>query len=158
MELAVQEALAAAAGVIQSNLGELGIKVNLIAEDSQVWRDRTYKAHNYDISMIFYTTFEDPSLGVTRAYICNKENMVYRNASGLCDEALDADFAAAGATTNRDERRAAFTRAEKRIEGLLHTYPIVVEQQFYFGRKDLWDMEAAHATHPVDWSLVKARQ
>lgn len=147
--------LAAAAGVIQSNLAELGIKINLIAEESTVWRDRVYKKHEYDISLIFYTTFEDPSLGVARAYICNKDNMVYRNASGLCSPELDADFAAAGATNNRDERRAAFAKAEKLIEGLLHTYPLVVEQQFYFGRTDLWDMEQAHATHPVNWSLVK---
>ena len=149
--------LGLAGGLMQSNLADVGIKLNLVAEESQIWRDRVYKAGNYDIAIIFYTTFEDPSLGVTRAYICNPTKIVYRNASGLCDEALDADFAAAGATTDRGQRQAAFTRAEKRIEGLLHTYPLVIEKQFYFGRKDRWNMEQSHATHPIDWSLVKAR-
>ncbi|GAA1791769.1 hypothetical protein HC028_01250 [Planosporangium flavigriseum] len=149
--------LVAAAGVIKSNLEEIGIGVDLIAEDFQVWTERTYKKNDYDLSIVFYTTFEDPSLGVTRAYICNPTKIPYRNASGLCDTQLDAAFAAAGQTTDRAKRAELFATAESRVKELLHTYPIVVEQQFQIGRKDRWSFEEAHTSHPVSWGLIKSK-
>lgn len=147
--------LASAAGVIQSNLRDVGIEVNLVGEDFQVWTERTYKNMDYDMSIVFYTTFEDPSLGITRAYVCNPDKVVYRNASGLCDQELDNLFRAAGSTTDREERAARFAEAEARIMELMHTYPIVVEEQLSFGRQDLFDLAEAHSTHPVDWSKAE---
>lgn len=151
-------AMEATASVMQSNLAQVGIKVNLVGEDFQVWTQRVFKAGDYSLAIIFYSTFEDPNLGIARAYVCNPNKAVYRNASGLCDEQLDALFVKAGATADREQRRAAFSEAEKRIEQLLHTVPLVVEEQYNFGRKDLWDLEQASATYPTNWSLVKAHK
>jgi peptide/nickel transport system substrate-binding protein len=147
--------LAAAAGIMKSNLEEIGIKVNLIGEEFSVWAERTYKKLNYDLSIVFYTSYEDPSIGVTRVYVCNPDKVMFRNSSGLCDETLDRYFADAGSTSDREKRRTAFAKAEKRITELMHAYPMVDETSLHFGRKDLWDLEAAHATHPIKWSLVK---
>jgi peptide/nickel transport system substrate-binding protein len=149
--------VAAAAGVIKSDLEAVGVGVDLIAEDFQVWTERTFSKNDYDLSLIFYTTFEDPSLGVTRSYICNPDKIPYRNASGLCDDTLDAAFAAAGRTTDREVRAEAFATAERRILELMHTYPIVVEPQFNIGRSDRWEMEEAHRTHPIDWALLESK-
>lgn len=148
---------AAAASVIKSNLAEIGIEVNLVGEEFSIWAQRTYTDHRFDLSMVFYTSYEDPSIGVARAYVCNPDNVAFRNASGICDEALDADFNAASRIADREQRRAAFATAEKRIEGLLHTFPVVDEPSMHFGRTDIWNFDEAHKVYPVNWSLITAR-
>lgn len=147
----------AAANVIKANLADIGVEVNLVGEEFSVWAQRTYKDHKFDLSMVFYTSYEDPSIGVARIYVCNPDDVMFRNASGLCDPAIDEDFATASRTTDRDARRTAFAAAEKKIEGLLQTYPVVEEPSKHFGRQDIWNLEAAHKVYPPDWSLVTAK-
>jgi peptide/nickel transport system substrate-binding protein len=148
---------AAAANVIKSNLADIGVDVNLIGEEFNIWAQRTYTDHKFDLSMVFYTSYEDPSIGVARVYVCNPDNVAFRNPTGFCDPELDKDFAAASATTDRDQRRAAFANAEKRILGELNTFPVVDTESLSFARKDLWDLEATHKVYPIDWSLAKAK-
>jgi len=148
---------AAAAEVIKSNLAEIGVEVNLVGEEFSIWAQRTYKDHKFDLSMVFYTSYEDPSIGVARVYVCNPDDVMFRNASGLCDPAIDADFNTASLTTDREARRAAFASAEKRIEALLHTFPVIEEPSKHFGRQDIWNFEDAHKVYPTNWSLVTAK-
>ncbi len=144
-----------AANVIKSDFAQLGIDVNLVQEEFGVWTERVYKKHEFDISLIFYTTFEDPSLGITRAYVCNPDNVNYRNASGVCDEELDADFARAGQSGDRADRSAAFKSAEQRIAQLMHTWPVVVDETLSVGRSDRFDFTEAFATHQISWGKLK---
>lgn len=146
-----------AAGIMKSNLAEIGVEVNLIGEEFSVWAQRTFTDRDYDLSIVFYTSYEDPSIGVTRVYVCNPEKVYFRNASGICDETLDEYFAEAGRLSDRDKRRAAFAKAENRLAEILHAYPIVDEVSLHFGNTDLWNLEEAHKVNPVDWSLVTAK-
>ena len=146
----------AAANVIKSNLADVGIDVNLLGEEFNIWAQRTYTDHKFDLSMVFYTSYEDPSIGVARVYVCNPDNVMFRNPTGFCDPQLDQDFAAASATTDREKRREAFADAERRIMGQLNTFPVVDEQTLSFARKDLWDLDATHQVYPIDWSKATA--
>lgn len=146
--------LQAASGIIKSNLAEIGVDVQLIGEEFNVWSKRSYETHDFDMSIVFYTSYQDPSVGVARVYLCNPTNVYFRNSSGICDPELDAAFAEAGATPDRDKRQAAFAAAEKRIGGILNSYPLVDDPASHFGRKDRWDFSKAFATMPPDWSLV----
>jgi len=141
--------------VIKSDFESLGITVKITQEEFGVWTERVYKRHEFDISLIFYTTFEDPSLGITRAYVCNPNDVNYRNASGVCDEQLDAAFALAGQSGDRAKRAEAFKTAEKRIGELMHTWPVVVDEALSVGRGDRFDFSAAFATHPISWGSLK---
>ncbi|HWK68994.1 MAG TPA: ABC transporter substrate-binding protein [Rhizobiaceae bacterium] len=147
--------LQAASGIIKSNLADIGVDVQLIGEEFNVWAKRSYETHDFDMTIVFYTSYQDPSVGVARVYLCNPTDVFFRNSSGICDPELDAAFAEAGATPDRAKRQAAFATAEQRIEGILNSYPLVDDPASDFGRKDRWDFTEAFATMPPDWSLVK---
>lgn len=145
-----------AANVIKSDFEEIGVGVDLVQEEFGVWTERVYKNHDYDISLIFYTTFEDPSLGITRAYVCNPNNINYRNASGVCDEQLDAAFARAGQSGDRAVRAEAFEEAELRIAELMHTWPVVVDEAKNVARGDRFDFSGVFSVHSPDWSKLRS--
>lgn len=146
--------LGAASNVIRANLAEIGVDVQLQGEEFNVWSKNAYGDFTYDMSIVFLTSYQDPSLGVARAYICNPDNVYFRNNSGVCDPELDAAFADAAAVSDLDQRRAAFATAEKRILNSMHTLPLLDDPALHFGRKDLWDFSPAFSTMPPNWSLV----
>lgn len=150
--------LAEAANVMKANLEEIGVGVDLQNDEFNTWADKTYKNFDFDMSLVFYTSYQDPSLGVARVYICNPDGVYFRNASGICDEQVDADFAKAGAVSDPAERQAAFAAAEAGAAKMLHTFPLVDDPSQHFGRKDRWDFTKSHATTPANWSLVTAAQ
>ena len=149
--------LASAGGVIKSNLEDIGIKVNLEGSEFNVWADRTYTTHDFDMSIVFYTSYQDPSVGVARVYVCNPDDVAFRNPAGICDEELDAAFVRAGAVADPDARKEAFGEAEERLLQIMHAYPLIEESARHFGRSDRWDFTAAMATQPPNWSLVTAK-
>lgn len=146
--------LGAASNVIRANLSEIGVDLQLLGEEFSVWSKNTYEDFGADLSIVFLTSYQDPSLGVARAYICNPDNVYFRNNSGICDPALDADFTKAGSVTDEALRREAFAAAEKRILASLHTMPLLDDPALHFGRKDLWDFGPTFATMPPNWSLI----
>ena len=149
--------LASAGGVIKSNLEDIGIAVNLEGAEFNVWADRTYTSHDFDMSIVFYTSYQDPSVGVARVYVCNPDDVAFRNPAGICDEELDAAFVRAGAVADPEARKAAFGEAEERLMQIMHAYPLIEESARHFGRSDRWDFSEAMATMPADWSLVKPK-
>ena len=147
--------LEAASNVIKANLAEIGVDVSIAGNDFGLWSERTYTQHEFDMSIVFYTSYQDPSIGVARVYICNPDNVLFRNASGICDEEVDAAFAEAGSVPDLDARRAAFAKAESKILDMMHSYPLVDDPALHFGRGDRWDFSAAFENEPANWSLVK---
>lgn len=146
--------LAESSNVIKANLAEVGVNVDLIGEEFNTWADRSYLTHDFDMSIVFYTSYQDPSLGVARVYICNPDNVFFRNSSGICDEQIDADFARAGAVSDPAERQAAFADAERGVLGVMNAFPLVDDSSVHFGRTDRWDFSTSHLTSPANWSLV----
>lgn len=149
--------LASAGGVIKSNLEEIGVAVNLEGAEFNVWMDRTYTSHDFDMSIVFYTSYQDPSVGVSRVYVCNPDDVAFRNPAGICSEELDAAFVRAGAVADPEARKAAFGEAERELLEIMHAYPLIEESALHFARSDRWDFTAAMATQPPDWSLVTAK-
>ena len=145
-----------AAGVVASNLSDVGITVEQQALDFTVWTERTFKAHDFDLSMSYFTSFEDPSMGVARMYVCNPENVVYRNPTGFCTPEIDEAFRGAMQSSDRAVRAEHFVRAAKLIQETLGTMPLVEEDQFNIGRVDRWDMGRFQDLHPYDWSALGA--
>lgn len=146
--------LAEASNVIKANLEEIGVGVDLIGEEFNTWADRSYKNYDFEMSIVFYTSYQDPSLGVARVYICNPDGVFFRNSAGICDEELDAAFARAGEVSDPAERQAAFATAEAGVLDIMHAFPLIDDESQHFGRQDRWDFSASHATTPANWSLV----
>lgn len=146
--------LEAASNVIKANLAEIGVDVSISGNEFGLWSERTYTQHDFDMSIVFYTSYQDPSIGVARVYLCNPDNVLFRNASGICDPEVDAAFAKAGSVPDLDQRRDAFAKAETMILDLMNSYPLVDDPAMHFGRGDRWDFSAAFANEPADWSLV----
>jgi peptide/nickel transport system substrate-binding protein len=147
--------MAAVGGVMKSDFADIGVELDLVGEDFAVWTERTYTKNDFDLSIVFYTSYEDPSIGVARVYVCNPDKAAFRNASGMCDEQIDAAFAEASATTDREARAAAFAEAETRIAEEMFNWPVAVEETYSMARKDRWNFTEANSLYSLDWSLVR---
>lgn len=149
----------ATAEVIKSNLEDIGVGVNIMSEDLNVFVDQVYTQHNFDMAIMSFAAYEDPSLGVSRLYVCNAESIAFRNPTLMCDTSLDEAFAAATATSVREERAAAFAQAERRVAELLHTVPLVDDQAEMVIRQDRWtNIDEYQALIGYDWSKLRAAE
>lgn len=145
------------AEVIKSNFEEIGVGVNIIAEDLNVFIDQVYTQHNFDMAVMPFSPYEDPSLGVSRLYVCNPDSIPFRNPSLLCDEELDAFFEAAAIAADRDERAALFADAERRVAELLHVVPLVEEVPESVIRQGRWSsIEEFAQVIGYDWSKIRS--
>lgn len=144
----------AMADIIVANLADVGISVALEGLDPQVYMAKVWQDSDFDLAMHGYATFTDPSIGVSRLYLCNPDRTVFRNASNLCDDELTESLTAAGITTDTAARAALFEAAEERALALMPTMPLLVEGGNDVYNSEVWKMADALETAPARWSLV----
>lgn len=113
------------ASVVRANLGALGIDVKLQTLDFQVWSQRVYQKHDYDLAYVNLSSYNDPALGVQRVYKCERDRTaMYTNASGYCNAELDRLFAQAQSAGDPQQRGKLYGQAEQIIAGALPTAAI----------------------------------
>jgi peptide/nickel transport system substrate-binding protein len=110
--------------LVKANLEAVGIAVELQGQDANVWAEKTYSG-DFDISYLNFSSYEDPSLGVSRLYLCNNDKVKFRNASGNCDQAVDEALTRAGQATDPSQRAEYFAEAEKRILETMPAMPLL---------------------------------
>jgi peptide/nickel transport system substrate-binding protein len=115
--------------IIASNLGDIGVDVNLILQETALWTDETFKTGNFDLTVVNYTTYSEPVLGIDRTYRCEDDpEAVFTNASGYCNPELDALFDEAARALTREERVPIYHETQEIIAADLPT-AVIVEQK-----------------------------
>lgn len=150
--------LVSAADLIKANLAEIGVKVELVSQETAVYTEKVFTNHEFDLTLLNLGAFADPSLGVARAFVCNPENLAFRNPTGVCDETIDAAFNAAASLTDPSDRVAAFADAAKANAEILGTAPLISNNQVESYRADKWDgIEGFNSRDRWDWSALQPK-
>lgn len=103
----------AAAQTLAGQWAQIGIQVNIAGLDNQIWRDKVYTRHDFDLNLVTMTSRSDPVLGVDRGHLCNDTEVAYVNPSGYCNPELDKLAAAAREATTDAERKEHYTKYAK---------------------------------------------
>lgn len=111
--------IGATAELAQSMLAEVGIASEVLGTSGAVFNEEIYAKSNFDIAFLRTSLGPDPSVGITRWYVCNPEKVTATNPSGVCDEEIDAAADAAIATTDKNERGEAFMKLQERAKDLM---------------------------------------
>ena len=117
--------LAAVADVMKASFAEVGINLDVVAEDPTVFNESVYAKGDFDTAIWLATTSQDPSLALVNWYTCNPNKATGRNASGLCDADLDAAADAALWVADQDERAEYLSAVEERAAEIMIGAPIV---------------------------------
>ncbi|MET8520868.1 ABC transporter substrate-binding protein [Nocardioides sp. NPDC004968] len=118
--------IATVADAIKANLAEVGITLDVQTTDAANYITQVYTDRNYDMTAVRLNTGGDPSLGISRVYVCNEEKAAYRNASAFCDPDVDAGWAAV-AGTNGDGRGDAAQQVQLELLDTLPSVPLIEE-------------------------------
>lgn len=146
---------ASVAQLIQADLAEIGVQTEIVNSDVNVYVENVYMKNDFDLAIAHFDAYSDPSLGVSRAYVCTPEPIQFRNPTGVCDPAVDGAFEAASVTADRTARAAAFADASRAVADVLGTGPLISFAQVQVIRADKWDgVEAFTHRHQFDWSAL----
>ncbi|GAA1804708.1 ABC transporter substrate-binding protein [Nesterenkonia flava] len=147
---------AAVAEVMQSTLAEVGIRVELIGLETNVYTEKVYEQRDFDTAIQIATLSTDPSLGITRWYTCNPEKVAARNPSGVCDEEIDDAARRAILTPGQEERGQHLQRFEEAAAEAMIAAPIVFVSQINAYNTANWEgHDFASGLNGQDWTLLK---
>lgn len=147
-----------AAELIKSSFEQIGVKVDLVAQETSVYGETTFPKHDFDITVLQLGAYADPTLGTARAYLCNTADVAYRNPTGICDETMDQAFANAAATSVEGDRVKWFTAAAERNAEILGTAPLLSIKNMESFRADRWNGVAEFdGIEKWDWSKLTAK-
>lgn len=114
----------AVAEVVKSSLEEVGVQVNLLGTAEPVYMETVFQTGDFGLMLLRNTVGADPSIGLTRWLTCNPERRPVSNASGICDDELDAAANEALSTVDRDARAEALRTVQQRAAELVHWMPL----------------------------------
>lgn len=153
-------AIAATADLIKSNLADIGVEVNVVSLDLNVFMQTVYTENNFDTAIMTGGIYEDPSLGIPRQYRCNPENTTFVNPTGMCDEELEGYFNAAATETDPAKRAEQFSKANHRLAEVVHAMPLVWELPTSAYRSDRWngiDEFTSNQSANTDWTVLSPK-
>jgi peptide/nickel transport system substrate-binding protein len=103
----------------QSMLAEVGIATEVLGTSGAIFNEQTYTNSDFDIAFLRTSLGPDPSVGITRWYVCNPERLAASNPSGICDPEIDAAADVALSTTDQQVRGDAFKELQARAGELM---------------------------------------
>ncbi|HLS48527.1 MAG TPA: ABC transporter substrate-binding protein [Actinomycetaceae bacterium] len=143
--------------VIRSALEDVHIGVNLMGADENVWQDAVWERHDFDINILRNTAGSDPTT-LTRWLACNEESVAQRNASGYCDEELQAAADGGAQVFAQDARAEAYHVVQERARDLMYYAPLA----WYHGSYNTintsrWEGldDVSGRTNQVNWLSMK---
>src|SRR5690606_30297883 len=150
----------AVGAVIESSMAEVGIAVELVGEETNVFMENVYQRRDFDTAIVEATLGVDPSLGITRWYHCLSEPVDAENPSGICDEQLQEAVDAALQTTDQAERAEHFRTVQERAAEVMMAGPLVFHTPFSAynsaEREGLGGPDGV--TGGADWTAVSPRE
>lgn len=113
-------------------LKRVGIDANVRTQDTATYTKRVYGDRDFDISIVWFAGFADPSVGVTRAYWPDLigKNIPWTNASGYRDPAAKKLIEQAQSSGDPAERVRLFKELQVKAQTDLPSIPLV-ELQFF---------------------------
>ncbi len=118
------------ADLLRDQLGAVGIRVRPRLVDPAAMVDAVFRQRNFDLTLVSYCNGADPEIGVRRMYVSsNIGNIPFSNAAAYRNPEVDALFATAGSTANREKRAEAY-RAMQEIVVKDLPYVWLVETDF----------------------------
>lgn len=146
----------AAAEQVQAMLAEIGIATSLEPVTSPIFTDQVYTQSAFDLALLRTTVSADPSLGISRWYVCNPDNLAARNPSGICDDELQAAGDGALSVIDREARAEYLRDLQLRARELIFFAPLSwTTAGFHTVNTSRWDglTEFGVAPHPsrTEW-------
>lgn len=147
------------AELIKTQLGAVGIAVDLRLMDMSSWVRRLYLEKNFDMGYTNFTHPPDPDVGWKRIYVCS--NIVaapFTNGSQYCNRQVDELFERAATELNEAKRGDIYRRIQRKLASEVPVIPIAdgigpwifrssefrgfgnngSKEQFFFGEKVWW--------------------
>ncbi|NDK32572.1 ABC transporter substrate-binding protein [Nesterenkonia haasae] len=150
---------AAVAEVMQSSLAEVGIRVELVALETNVYTEKVYEQRDFDTAIQIATLSTDPSIGITRWYTCNPDRVAARNPSGVCDDAIDEAARSAILTAGQDDRGDHLAQLEEAASEAMITAPIVFVSQINAYNITTWEgHDFSSGLNGQDWTDLRPRE
>ena len=147
------------AELIKTQLGEVGIVVDLRLMDMNSWVRRLYIDKEFDMGYTNFTHPADPDVGWKRIYVCsNYVKAPFTNGSGYCNAEVDRLFDQAAAELDQKKRGDIYKRLQRKLASDVPVIPIAdgigpwiyrrsefrgfgnagSKEQFAFGEKVWW--------------------
>lgn len=146
--------LGSIAKIVQANLEAIGINVDLVVMETQLWIDKVYKKNDFQMSLIYLTGRTNPVLGIDRSFVCNENNVPFANPTGYCNAELDK-VALEAAQAPLDEQREHYSKYAQIVAEDLNEITLTNAQQYEAYSKKFQNMEAqynfAYNSHP-NWA------
>jgi peptide/nickel transport system substrate-binding protein len=102
-----------AAVAIKSMWKEVGVDVSIEALEDATYLKRIYQDGDFDVSLITYTSYSDPALGVTRTFARASQGKPFGNPSGWSNATVDELFAKGERATTPEDRGVFYREAQK---------------------------------------------
>lgn len=152
------------ADLIKTQLGDVGITVDLKLMDMNSWVRKLYIEKDFDLGYTNFTHPPDPDVGWKRIYVCS--NIVaapFTNGSQYCNPDVDKLFDQAAAELDQAERGAIYRKLQRKLASEVPVIPLVdgigpwifrssewkgfgnsgSKEQFFFGERVWWTKGAA---------------
>ncbi len=102
--------------LVRQQLGEVGIDVELVALEPEVFPEPVFVERDFDTNVISYCNGLDPEIGVRRMYTTENIGPVpFSNSSAYSNEEVDSLFAEGTRTTDRDERAKIYRDIQEQV-------------------------------------------
>lgn len=142
------------AKIVQANLTAIGVNIDLVGMETQLWIDKVYKKNDFQLSLIYLTGRTNPVLGIDRSFVCNENNVPFANPTGYCNPELD-EIALKAAEAALADQRSFYGEYAKIVARDLNELTLTNAQAYEAYSKRLKNMDAqmnfAYNTHP-NWA------
>jgi|TARA_Y100000815_G_scaffold275270_1_gene312607 peptide/nickel transport system substrate-binding protein len=115
------------APAIKNMWKKIGVDVTLEAVEGSTFGDRIYSQKKYDLTIVGYTSYGDPALGIGRVFISTAIGRPYGNASQYSNPEIDALFEKGAAATSLEERATFYREIQARMADEL---PMLTLQEY----------------------------
>ncbi len=132
--------LTQAAVALKSMWSNVGVDVNIEALESAALTKRVFVDRDFDITMVGYTTFSDPALGISRAYVTSSIGQLYGNPTNYSNPKVDELFDLGEKATTQDERARFYREAQTILADDLPAFIIRDYSQIDAASKKLQNM------------------
>lgn len=139
------------ADLLKSFWDAIGVNVKVTSLPDAAASERVFTKRDFDVTIQGYTDFDDPAVGVSRAYTCDTIGTVYGNPGGYCDPELDRMFATAATTPDVDARKALYADIAKRIAQEVPVLPLH-EYNTFVGLSEELKIEIPANSYTPEWA------
>jgi peptide/nickel transport system substrate-binding protein len=110
--------------IMQEAWKKLGVESKLEPMERNVWRPRIFNDGDFDVAITSYSTYGDPAVGISRAYLSSSIGMIFGNGSRYGDPELDALFDKAASLSSVKARGDVYRQIQEILADIMVTMPL----------------------------------